>query len=581
MDIKEIVETDVWQLYQKSMDFLNERNLYEETDVCNRFYIGDQWHGLKVSKSVQPIVYNFIKQIVKQKIGNITENLFAINYSPENLENIEFMEKAQATCDLLNKKASKVFDIDQMDSKIKKWTKKSGIVGEAICYVNFDKDVKNENINNVDIMYGDENNSNIQNQPYIIVRKRLPVSDAIKMALENGVSEVDALLITGNNDTHTVAGDSGKIEVDDKTWLLTKFWKDDEGNVHYSKSTQFVDIVKDKKLGIKLYPFAHFNWEDQEGNARGIGEVKPLIPNQIETNSTALRRAVTIKNTSYPQKVVNEDAIQNIDAVNKVGAVIKFKDMGSTRASDIFSVTTPAQMGSDAEKQQMELINLSKELSNAGDATTGNIDPSSASGRAILAVQQAQTQPLNDQTLALKTFIEDIARIWFAYWKANAKDMKINYTEKDPITGEEVQMQENVDKTILRNLETSVKVDITPRGAYDKYAQELSLENLMQSGFITFEEYIESLDSDSVMPKVKLQNIIKKRKEAQKQIQAIDMEAEQLKQNAMNQSINAQEIGELGQQGAIMYEQALQQVNQTGYGAEKNRTDVSNNVAVA
>lgn len=567
MDIKEIVETDVWQLYQKSMDFLNQRKIYEETDVCNRFYIGDQWHGLKVSKSVQPIVYNFIKQIVKQKIGNITENLFAINYSPENMENIEFMEKAQATCDLLNKKASKVFDIDQMDSKIKKWVKKSGIVGEAICYVNFDKDVKNENINNVDIMYGDENNTNIQNQPYIIVRKRLPVSDAIKMALENGVSEVDALLITGNNDTHTVAGDSGKIEVDDKTWLLTKFWKDDEGNVHYSKSTQFVDIVKDKKLGIKLYPFAHFNWEDQEGNARGIGEVKPLIPNQIETNSTALRRAVTIKNTSYPQKVVNEDAIQNIDAVNKVGAVIKFKDMGSTRASDIFSVTTPAQMGSDAEKQQMELINLSKELSNAGDATTGNIDPSSASGRAILAVQQAQTQPLNDQTLALKTFIEDIARIWFAYWKANAKDMKINFTEKDPITGEEVQMQENVDKTILRNLETSVKVDITPRGAYDKYAQELSLENLMQSGFITFEEYIESLDSDSVMPKVKLQNIIKKRKEAQQQIQAIDMQAEQLKQNAMNQSINAQEIGELGQQGAIMYDQALQQVNQTGYGA--------------
>lgn len=123
MDIKEIVETDVWQLYQKSMDFLNQRNLYEETDVCNRFYIGDQWHGLKVSKSVQPIVYNFIKQTVKQKIGTITENLFAINYSPENLENIEFMEKAQATCDLLNKKASKVFDIDQMDSKIKKWAK--------------------------------------------------------------------------------------------------------------------------------------------------------------------------------------------------------------------------------------------------------------------------------------------------------------------------------------------------------------------------------------------------------------------------------------------------------------------------
>lgn len=577
MDLEEIKETSIWLDYQKSINFLNLRNLYQETDQCNRFYIGDQWHGLKLSKSVEPITYNFTKQVVKQKVGTITENLFAINYSPENLENIEFMEKAQATCDLLNKKASKVFDIDKMDYKIKKWVKKAGIVGEAVCYINFDEDVSNEDINNVDIMYGDENNSDIQSQPYILIRQRKPVSDIIEIAKKYGVSDSQLLGIRGDNDTSNTAGDSAKQEIDDKCWLITKFYKEN-GKVYFSKSTRYVDIVKNEELGIDLYPIAHLNWEDEEGNARGVGEVKYIIANQLEANKTALRRAIVTKNTAYPQKVVNIDAVQNPEAINKVGTTIKFKDMGSTRASDIFMNTTPAQMSSDAEKLQGELINLSKELTNAGDATTGSIDPSSASGRAILAVQQAQTQPLNDQIMALKTFIEDIARIWFKYWKANSKNLIINFTEKDLITGEEIQKQEKVDKVILKNLETSVKVDITPRGAYDKYAQELSLENMMQSGFITFEEYVNALDADSVMPKVKLQQIINKRKEAQKQINDIDMQAEQMKQDAMSQASNATAIADLGSAGASMYGQAVQEANSTGYNADTNRSDVSNNV---
>lgn len=576
MDLELIKETDIWKDYQKSVNFLRIRGLYDLTDMCNRFYIGDQWHGLKLSKSVEPITHNFIKQILKQKVGNITENLFAINYSPENIENVEFMEKAQATCNLLNKKASKVFDLEKMDYKIKKWVKKAGIVGEAICYINFDNDVIVEDINNVDIMYGDENNSDIQSQPYILIRQRKPLSEVKTIAREKGLKEEDIELITGDNDTSLVAGDSGKKEIDDKCWVITKFYKDN-GKVYFTKSTKYTIIEENKVLGISDYPFAKLNWEEQEGNARGVGEVQYLIPNQTETNRTALRRAVVTKAIAYPKTVVNIDAIQNPDAINKVGATIKFKDMGSTRASDIFMTTTPATMGSDAEKLQAELINLSKELTNAGDATTGNIDPSSASGRAILAVQQAQTQPLNDQTMALKTFIEDIARIWFKYWKANSKDMKINFTEKNPITGEDEQKQEKVDKTILKNLETSVKVDITPRGAYDKYAQELSLENLMTIGQITFEEYVDSLDTDSVMPKVKLQHIINKRKEAQQQIQAIDMEAEQMKQDAMMQANSANQVAELGDLGASMYEQAMSQTQQTNYGADPNRSSVARN----
>lgn len=558
-EVIEIENTSIWNQYLKCKDFMERRGIYQDTDINNRMYNGDQWHGLKMD-GVEPIVFNFIKPIIKHKVSNITSNLFAINYSPENIENIEFMEEAQKTCDLLNKRASKVWDTDFMDKKVKKWVKQSAINDEAVAYVTYDLESNNpitEVISKNDIMYGDENEEEIQLQPFILIRQRKTILELKEMARQEKIDEKLIEHITTDNDTSTVAGDSGKDELEDKAWLITRFYRKN-GIVCFDQATQYCEIKKEKNMGVKLYPIAHFNWEDEEGNARGIGEVRQLKPNQLETNKTAMRRALTVKNISYPQKVINETAIQNIDAVSKIGSIVRFKDMGNTRASDVFMTTTPGQMGPDSEKIQTELINYSRDLNNVSEATVGNINPESASGRAILAVQNAQNQPLNDQLIGLKTFLEDIARIWFELWKVNARDvLKIQYEEVDPISGEKLYEMGEISPLVLDALETSVKVDITPKGAFDKYAQELSLENMFVNGKITFDEYVEALDSDSVMPKAKLEIIMNKRKEAQKQINQLDQQAQEMKNMMMMEQANAQEIANIGQQGYQMIDQAM------------------------
>lgn len=558
-DNSDIEETSIWQQYLKCKDFMERRGIYQDTDINNRMYNGDQWHGLKV-EGVEPIVFNFIKPIIKHKVSNITSNLFAPNYSPENIENIEFMEEAQKTCDMLNKRASKVWDTDFMDKKVKKWVKQAAINDEAICYITYDMATNNpinEVISKNDIMYGDENEEEIQLQPFILIRQRKSIIELKQMAEEEKIDKRLIETIVTDKDTSTVAGDSGKDELEDKAWLITRFYRKN-GIIHYDQATQYCEIKKEKSMGITLYPIAHFNWEDEEGNARGIGEVRQLRPNQLETNKTAMRRSLTVKNISYPQRVINETAIQNVEAVNKIGSVVRFKDMGNTRASDVFMTTTPGQMGPDSEKIQTELINYSRDLNNVSDATAGNINPESASGRAILAVQNAQNQPLNDQLIGLKTFLEDIARIWFALWKVNAKEvLKIQYEEVDQITGETVYEMGEINPLVLDALETSVKVDITPKGAFDKYAQELSLENMFINGKITFDEYVEALDSDSVMPKAKLEIIMNKRKEAQKQINAYDQQAQAMRNEAMMQQANAQEVASIGQEGYNLINQAM------------------------
>lgn len=560
MDVKELKETDTWILYQRLLNFMQRRNIFSDTDLNYRMYNGDQWAGLKIS-GIEKIQYNFIKPIVKHKTSILTANLFAINYSPENLENVEFIEPAQKLCDLLNKRASKVWDSDFMDKKVKKWSRQAAINDESVAYVtyNFDTDNPiNEVISKNDILYGNENEDEIQLQPYILIRQRKTVIELQQMAEDEKINKELIENIITDNDTTTVAGDSGKDEVDEKCWLITKFYREN-GTVHFTQSTQYCEIKKARDTGLTLYPIAHFNWEDQIGNARGIGEVRQLIPNQLEANKTAMRRALTVKNTAYPNKVVNVDLVENPDDANKVGAVIKFRDMGNARASDVFANTQPAQMSSDSEKFQSELITYSRELNNAGDSVTGSINPESASGKAILAVQNAQNQPMNDQVVAFKSFLEDIARIWFEMWKVYAEDgLIIEVEQKDPITNETRNEFVKVESYLLEALSTSVKVDITPKGSFDKYAQELSLENLFVNGKITFEEYVKSLDSDSTMPKPKLEIIVEDRKEAQRQIASLEQQAAQLKMQAQQQQANAMDIEGIANAGNQLINQATQ-----------------------
>lgn len=556
MTQEEIKTTDIWELYQKGQNFMSK--IYANTDMNFRMYNGDQWAGLKI-KGVEKIQHNFIKKIVKHKVGTITANLFAVNYSPENIETNEFMEIAQKTCDLLNKKASKVWDKDFMDKKIKKVCRKSAINGESIVYVDYDETNNipiNEIISKNDIIFGDENEEEIQLQPWIIIRQRKTISELQTLARNYEVKEEDVLNIRGDSDLGSASGESAKNEIEDKCWLLTKLYRE-KGTVHFSQATKYCDLKNDIDTGLTLYQIAHYNWEDVEGSARGIGEVEQLIPNQLETNKTAMRRALTIKNIAYPQKVVNIDLINNPDAINRVGSTIKFKNVGNVRASDVFMNASAGTISPDSEKFQNELINLSTEINNAGDAVTGNINPESASGRAILAVQNAQNQPLNDQLIGLKSFIEDLARIWFEMWRVYAKDgLLIEDEQTDNITGQKTTNQVLVPQYVLEALRTSVKVDITPKGAFDKYAQELSLENMFTAGKITFEEYVEALDTDSVMPKQKLEIILKKRTEKEKQINEYELQAAQLKNQAQKEMSYAQDIENISSAGNEMINQA-------------------------
>lgn len=569
MDLEEIKETDIWTLYDKSVSYCRLIGMYGDTDLNYRMYNGDQWYGLKIS-GTEKIQYNFIKPIVKYKVGIILTNLYAINYSSENFENKEFRKSADKICKLLNKKANKIWEKDYMDLKLRLLVKDSAINDEGVMYVNYNDENKqpiNEIISKNDIYYGNENNSDIQSQPYILIKQRKPVSEVKTIAERNGVSNTEIDHIIGDLENIEEAGESAKYEKDNMCTLVTKLYKN-KGKVYFSQATRYVDIKKEKNTGLTYYPVAHLVWEEKKGSARGEGEVRYLIPNQLETNKTAMRRALTVKNTAYPQKIANMDKIANPSSISEVGGIIKAKNgMSIDDVSKILSYLNPAQMSPDVEKLQNELIQSTRELAGAGEIATGQINPESASGKAILAVQQASQQPLTEHLEYVKGFVEDLARIWLDMITIYNDSVELEEEIENPQTGEKETQLVTVHQTSLKELQATVKVDITPRGAFDKYAQEMSMENLLKNGYFSTQRmpelklYVKTLDDDSVMPKQKLLELIEEWEKEQEKIQMLNMQA-QLMQQRVSQFLNSDPNAQASQMSEYANQMQMNNDNQ-------------------
>ena len=354
-------------------------------------------------------------------------------------------------------------------------------------YIDFDEEKKvpvNEVIDKNDVYYGNENDDDIQNQPYILIRKRMPVSNARTFAVNRGVSKEEAKAIVGDNDTFEQSGDASKEEVDNMVTVVYKFYKDKE-TVHFSIATRYVDIVKDKDIGIKLYPIVHFNWQERKGSARGEGEVRYLIPNQIEVNRIEIRRAIAVKTQAFPTKVIDKSKISNPSALDRTGATIETNGQPVEDVHKIVSVLQPAQMSQDVKQLQDDLIQVTRDLAGAGDIATGNVNPEEASGRAILAVQQASQSPITQQKEDFKNAVEDMARIWLEYLIVYSVDGINMEEEVDTGDGEKQVQIVNVPQTVLEQLQATVKIDVTPKSPYDRHARIQALDNLLQGGYLT------------------------------------------------------------------------------------------------
>ncbi|MEG2915956.1 MAG: hypothetical protein RR839_05890, partial [Oscillospiraceae bacterium] len=213
--------TKIWDYYQRGVDHHNMQNMYAQSKQNYNFYFGDQWNGCKSGNEELPVL-NFIKPVCKYKISMIAQNLMSIVYN-----NMAEKENDSRICSVLTQFAEAQWEKSKMDSLSWEIIKNACINGDHYIYCYEDSDYKNcvaskncpkikmKSVASTNIYFANEQNPNINEQEYIIIAERLPVSLVREMAKNNKIPPSDIAKITSDEDEETLhTGRENEVESD-------------------------------------------------------------------------------------------------------------------------------------------------------------------------------------------------------------------------------------------------------------------------------------------------------------------------------------------------------------------------------
>lgn len=533
--MKDLTEKDTpikfWQRYEKGLDYIRKKNLISDTNKNWNFYAGNQWEGVQSGGEDLPFL-NFIKPTIKHKVSTVSQNNMVAKYSDaEGREE----EETMAIYSKLNAMFARCWEKSNMDMELWATTKDAAVTGDGIQYYGTGNVEDMQRLSNTSVLYGDESNTNIQQQPYIIIVQRLSVGDVQAKARANNIPEEEIQCIVADNDTTDLVGNrdevnDGKQTLESKVTCIIHMEKKN-GIVHVAQCTRNVIFEPEHPIqvtygngeegrGLSLYPLAKISWEDYPNSARGLSEVKQLIPNQLEINKTLARRSMIIKLTAFPRIAYDGNAITNPEALGEVGAPIEMESGGVQSINQVISYLNPAQSNSDPKNYADDLLSNSQELSGSGETAMGNINPNRVAASAIIAIRDQAALPLNEQVAKMKTFVEDLAKLWVEIWAVyhpDGFDVAIDTTDD---IGESHRVVERVTTEDLDNMKPDIRIDVSQDNPWTKEAEQTALDNMLEKQHITFEEYVELAPDNSVVPKNKLMEVFRKRKiEQQKQME--------------------------------------------------------------
>ena len=542
--MKQITAEEIYRKYERGIDFHNKNKIYSRVKKCVRLYEGDHWYDETTAGNKDNLpFYNYTKSIVDYKTAMVSKNAMSIVYNPMNTgeDRLRFVD----LCRHLNAYAEDRWEHLKMETLMWELVKKSCITGD--CYIYFaNRELFPQLIDKTNLYLSDEQERDIQRQKYIIISERRFVED-IKKVCKKSVAH----LIVPDEPEHQINNDDNEVDSDTgKVTSLLYLYKNSQGNVCYCKSTKSVVYEEGEIPGLTLYPVAAMVWQRKYNSARGVGEVWNIRANQILTNKTLYRREHAVKTSAFPKPVYVKDSVMNPETIMQVGTAVELEvDHTVDDIHKVFGYVNPAPVGNSAKELQDELIAVTRDLANAGENATGNINPEQASGKAISLVVDQNAMLLTEQSAVYQQCVEDIALIWFEMWYAyNKNGFAFQYTDRE--TDEMIAV--SVMGEELENLKVNVRIDISPTNAWSIYQNDQEALNLLSSQQVSFEEYVELLTDSNAM-KGKLRNIIKQRQAMQQQAmqqQAIQQQAIQqqaIQQQAIQQQAMEQQPLELSQ----------------------------------
>jgi hypothetical protein len=472
-----------------------------------------------VSNGLPTPVFNILKRIINYFVSSILSQNVTIHFVPENVGDsvtTEEEEKIKKASQLLSSYSATLFEKNKINNKLRQLLLDAAISGDACGYVYWNSeidtgqdskgDIDVDTVDNVNVFFGDPNEVDVQKQRYIIISARELVINLQDEARANGFPEEDVLRIGSDEETFYQSGDRSQLQLDyrfsgmGKTTSLLKLYKKD-GKVFAKKITKFSNIRNEWDTKLSLYPVTWMNWDVRKNSYHGQALVTGIIPNQIFINKMFAMAMMSLMHTAFPKVIYNKNMITAWN--NQVGAAIGIERMGNESVGNVAQYMNAGQMSEQVMRTIDLAINYTKDMLGANDNLLGDINPERASGRSIIAVQQASAVPLESIKQNMYQFLEDMGYIWLDYISKYYGTRKIDAE----ILGKRQIVEFNFDD--LQKMKFRLKIEVGASSYWSELASNETLDGLLQQDRITFKQYLERIPVGLITKKQSLLEDIK------------------------------------------------------------------------
>ncbi len=485
----EITPSLVWSRYSKGSEYLYNKNVYETVKTNEDFYDGRQWKGLENSSMPTP-VFNVLQRAGKFMVATIGSNDIAISMTPFS----ELLDDIEKTT-IIRDEIEHIIEQAKIKEQSKEAIRNAFVDGSSYLMQSFNPffetnqpikgRVENELIDCTNVYFGNPYSKKIQEQPYIIVSMRQDIHSVKKEAKKGGVSEDEIENIKPDND-YTQANDDS----DNLVTVLLMYWKDENEEVHFTKSTQYVFIKKDTNLGYKRYPIACFGWDVMKNSYLYNSPMTSVIQNQVFINKCYAIAQMYGLQSAFPKIVYDKSKVDIDNFLNSTDAQAV---AGLDLAGKFIDFIKIPDFSNNIIQLGQETISQTKEMMGVTDASLGNVKADNTS--AIVQLQTSSAVPLEIQKQQFYEMWEDVVR--------NIIDIiSCSYGTRKVMT-KDMQIAE-VDFSVLKDLNYNLTVEIGNGAQFSEITQINTLDKLVQAGYITPDCYMELIPSKYLPQKKKL-----------------------------------------------------------------------------
>lgn len=494
--------------FEAGQQYKSAVGVYKNFEINEAFYVGDQWRGVDADDMPKPVV-NALRRVVSMRIAKVVTSDWVVQITP-----FQSDEHAESVGKMLSAQVDNVIERLNLKAKMRSAQRNECVDGDACLYFDFDSDAPSGMnvpgmltatlIENINVYFGNRYSRDVQSQPYIIVHQRLFLGDVQDEARKNGVPEDEAASIRADNDEHQLETDSPT----DLVSVLTKYWRE-QGTIHAIRVCKDLVIRKEWDTGLKLYPFTWSSWETIKSSYHGQAMLTGLIDNQIAINKAWAGIIWQSLKTGFSQPVINKDVIQKWDG--SPGQIIEARGpVSDIRNAIMYLEAAPVPMS--VINAMDSLMSSTRDCMGASDATLGNVNPDNAS--AIIALQQADEQPLELSKQAYRDCVEDACRIIADFIRAKYGKRKVMMDVPDETDQSNTTQQlVEFDFSSLDDLQMTMRVDVGSSSLYSEQLQVQTLSNIFQSGLLRnpaeLAMYLETMPERLIPARQKFMNYAK------------------------------------------------------------------------